>query len=66
MRLLVVNKYDASTQRLEIEYTFVSSGRVDVRTGSHRAFTYRELTDLIRGAGFTVETEQPWSRGAHT
>jgi SAM-dependent methyltransferase len=66
LRLLVVNKYDASTQRLDIEYTFVSDGRVDVRTGSHRAFTYRELTDLIRGAGFTVETEQPWSRDAHT
>ena len=66
LRLLVVNKYDASTQRLDIEYTFVSNGQVDVRTGSHRAFTYRELVELISSAGFTVETTQPWTRGAHS
>ena len=62
MRLLVVNKYDAATQRLDTEYTFVSDGRFEVKTGSHRAFTFRELVDLIKGAGFTVETDRPWTR----
>jgi SAM-dependent methyltransferase len=64
MRLLVVNKYDAATQRLDTEYTFLSDGRLDVKTGSHRAFTFRELVDLIRGAGFSVETDRPWTRDA--
>ena len=64
MRLLVVNKYDAGAQRLETEYTFLADGRLEVKTGSHRAFTFRELVDLIKGAGFTVETDQPWRRDA--
>ena len=65
LRLLVVNRYDHAAQRLEIEYTFVSNGRVDVRTGSHRAYTYRELAALIEAAGFRVELDQPWTRSAH-
>ena len=64
MRLLVANKYDAATQRLDIEYTFLSDNRCEVKTGSHRAFTFRELVDLIKGAGFTVETDRPWTRDA--
>jgi SAM-dependent methyltransferase len=35
--LLVSNHYDHTRERLDIEYTFVSNGRVDVRHGSHRA-----------------------------
>ena len=66
MRLLVVNTYDGGTQRLDTEYTFLSDGRCEVKTGSHRAFTFRELVDLIQGAGFTVETDRPWSRDAAT
>ena len=52
--------------RLDIEYTFVSNGRVEVRYGSHRAYSYRELVGLIEAAGFTVELDQPWTRDAHS
>ena len=45
--------------RLNIEYTFVSNGRVDVRRGSHRAYSYRELVQLIEAAGFTVALAAP-------
>jgi SAM-dependent methyltransferase len=64
--LLVENRYDAPTSRLDIEYTFVSHGRVEVRRGSHRAYAYRELTELLTGCGFAVETAEPWARDAHT
>jgi SAM-dependent methyltransferase len=64
--LLVTNRYDHATGRLEIDYTFVSNGRVEVRRGSHRAYTFRELVQLLDAAGFTVELGQPWTRDAHT
>jgi hypothetical protein len=49
-----------------IEYTFVSNGRLDVRRGSHRAYSYRELVELIEAADFSVELDQPWTRDAKT
>jgi SAM-dependent methyltransferase len=64
LHLLVVNRYDHTRERLDIEYTFVSEGRFDVRCGSHRAYSYRELFELIQAAGFTVELDQPWTRDA--
>jgi 2-polyprenyl-3-methyl-5-hydroxy-6-metoxy-1,4-benzoquinol methylase len=64
--LLVANEYDHRTGRVDIEYTFVANGRVEVRRGSHRALTYRELTGLLEAAGFSVEPAEPWTRGAHT
>lgn len=64
--LLVENHYNQATQRLEIEYTFVSNERVDVRRGSHRAYTCRELISLMTASGFSVELSEPWSREAHT
>jgi SAM-dependent methyltransferase len=64
LHLLVVNRYDHTRERLDIEYTFVSAGRFDVRCGSHRAYSYRELFELIQAAGFTVELDQPWTRNA--
>jgi 2-polyprenyl-3-methyl-5-hydroxy-6-metoxy-1,4-benzoquinol methylase len=66
IRLLVVNSYDHTRQRLDIEYTFVTDGRVEVRSGSHRAYTYRELVELIEAAGFTVELDKPWTKEAHS
>jgi 2-polyprenyl-3-methyl-5-hydroxy-6-metoxy-1,4-benzoquinol methylase len=66
MHLLVVNQYDPARQRLEIEYTFVSNGRLDVRRGTHRAYTYRELVQLLETAGFTVALAQPWTLDART
>jgi 2-polyprenyl-3-methyl-5-hydroxy-6-metoxy-1,4-benzoquinol methylase len=66
IRLLVVNQYDHTRERLDIEYTFVANGRVDVRNGSHRAYSYRELVALLEAADFTVELDQPWTRDAKT
>jgi SAM-dependent methyltransferase len=65
LRLLVKNQYDQKRGSLEIEYTFVSDGRVDVRRGSHRAYTYRQLITLFETAGFAVEPSEPWKRDAH-
>lgn len=66
MHLLVVNEYDPRQERLQIEYTFLSNGHPEIRRGSHRAYSYRELVDLIESAGFSVAPEQPWTREAHT
>ena len=65
IRLLAENRYDATTGRLEIEYTFVGEGEICVRRGSHRAYSYRELVELIRGAGFDVAVAEPWTRDSH-
>ena len=65
VRLLVENRYDHARSRLEIDYTFVSDGRVEVRRGSHRAYSYRELVALIEAAGFSVHVAEPWTRDAH-
>jgi SAM-dependent methyltransferase len=66
MYLLVENDYDPARTRLDIEYTFVSNGRVEVRRGSHRAYTYRELVELLMASGFAVELAEPWSPDAHS
>jgi SAM-dependent methyltransferase len=63
--LLVENRYDHERSRVDIEYTFVANGRVEVRRGSHRAYTYRELVDLLTASGFAVTVDQPWTRDAH-
>jgi SAM-dependent methyltransferase len=64
--LLVENTYDPATSRLEIQYVFVSGGRVEVRRGSHRAYAYRELVTLLESSGFHVEPSGTWTREAHT
>ena len=63
--LLVENRYDPATSRLEIEYTFSRNGMVEVRRGSHRAYAYRELVTLMEAAGFAVASAEPWTREAH-
>jgi SAM-dependent methyltransferase len=63
--LLVSNHYDPTRERLDIEYTFVSNGRVEVRHGSHRAYAYRQLVELMEDCGFAVEPAVPWTREAH-
>jgi SAM-dependent methyltransferase len=63
--LLVENQYDPATGRLDIEYTFVKNGGIEVRRGSHRAYPYRELVELLRSAGFSVNVAEPWAREAH-
>ena len=65
IRLLSENRYDATTGRLEIEYTFVAEGEICVRRGSHRAYSYRELVELLHGAGFDVAVAEPWTPDSH-
>lgn len=66
MYLLVRNQYDHTRSRLDIEYHFVSNGVVEVRHGSHRAYRYAELCELIERSGFDLTVATPWTRGAHT
>jgi cyclopropane fatty-acyl-phospholipid synthase-like methyltransferase len=65
---LVANHYDHARSRLDIEYTFISDGRVEVRTSSHRAYRYAELRELLVDAGFDVADAGPWTqvREAHS
>jgi len=53
IHLLVVNRFDHARGRLDTEYTFVSGGGVEVRHGTHRVYTYRQLVDLLTVAGFS-------------
>jgi 2-polyprenyl-3-methyl-5-hydroxy-6-metoxy-1,4-benzoquinol methylase len=62
--LLVANKYDHTRSRLDVEYTFVSNGHIDVRHGSHRAYRYAELHELIERCGFEIAGGEPWNRDA--
>jgi len=64
--LLVENRYDPGRGTLDIEYTFCADGRTEVRRGSHRAYTYRELVQLLESSGFSVELAEPWKRDAHS
>jgi SAM-dependent methyltransferase len=63
--LLVSNEYDPARGRLDIEYTFVSDGNVETRRGSHRAYTYRQLVELMEAAGFAVRAAEPWTPASH-
>ncbi len=63
--LLVENRYDETTQQLEIGYTFISSDGVETRHGSHQAYTYRDLVELFGSTGFAVHCAEPWKRDAH-
>jgi SAM-dependent methyltransferase len=58
--LLVANEYDAARGRLDIEYTFASPAGIEVRRGTHRAYTYRQLIELMETAGFDVTVEPGW------
>jgi hypothetical protein len=60
----VVNEYDHTRSRLDIEYTFMRNGRTEVRYGSHRAYRYAELRDLLDDSGFDVAEATPWTRSA--
>jgi hypothetical protein len=51
---------------LNIEYTFLSNGRSEVRYGSHQAYRYAELRRLLESWGFDVADATPWTRDAHS
>lgn len=64
--LLASNHSDHVHSRLDTEYTFLSNGRSEVRSGSHRAYRYAELRNLIESAGYDVTLAAPWTRDAHS
>jgi SAM-dependent methyltransferase len=63
IHLLVANRFDPASGRLDTEYTFVSGGRVEVRLGTHRVYTYRQLVELLTAAGFSDVVGLTWTTG---
>ena len=67
----IEHRYDHQQGRMFNDFTFTRDGVVDRRPSSQRAYTYRELTELLHDAGFeTVATygaltEEPFELGAH-
>lgn len=45
------NRYDAPVSRLDIQYTFIQDGKVDVRDASSYLFTLAELRRMLAQAG---------------
>ena len=43
---------------------FVSDGRTEVRHGTHRAYTYRQLVELMEACGFAVASDGGWTRAS--
>ncbi len=64
-------RYVAKESRLDIEYTFLESGRIETRSSSSYLLTVAELTRLLAGAGFDVVSlagglaGEPFDLGPH-
>jgi len=52
IRFIEDNRYDHEQGRLDTEYTFVRGDRTEKKFGSHRLYTYREISTLITRSGF--------------
>ena len=67
----IEHRYDHEQGRLFNDFTFTRDGIEDKRPSSQRAYTYRELTELLHDAGFESVaaygslTEEPFKLGAH-
>ena len=48
------NRFDHVLGRLDTDYTFVRDSKVEKRFGSHRIYTFRELSSLLETAGFVI------------
>ena len=57
MHFLIENWYEPAEARLHTNYTFVRDGAVEMRSGSHRVYTFRELVELLTQAGFDDRVE---------
>lgn len=69
--VLTENRYDHETGRIDGDWTIVSpDGRRETRHSSIRLYTYRELSALLRAAGFVqiegfdADTLEPFGLGA--
>jgi SAM-dependent methyltransferase len=64
-------RYVAEASRLDIDYTFIDSGRMETRSSSSYLMTVAELTRLLAGAGFKVVSlaggmgGEPFDLGPH-
>ncbi|MEP6913735.1 MAG: class I SAM-dependent methyltransferase [bacterium] len=69
--LVIDSRYDHEEGRLFTDYTFIRDGQADKRPGSQRIYTYHELAELLRAAGFAVVdayssvAEDPFKLGSH-
>lgn len=54
--------YDQARGRLDSEYTFITNGKVETRSASYRAYTFRQIVDLVVASGFEVESAETWAR----
>jgi ubiquinone/menaquinone biosynthesis C-methylase UbiE len=65
------NEFDHAQGRMITHYTFVRDGKAELRTGSHRIYTYREISQMLEEAGFArVESyatlnKDPFKLGAN-
>ena len=46
------NRYDHVLGRLDTDYTIKRGEQIEKKFGSHRLYTYRQLEELLAGAGF--------------
>lgn len=54
IRFIEDNRYDHIEGRMITEYTFEREGKIERRTGSERIYTYREVSQLLQDARFTI------------
>jgi len=65
------NEYDHAQGRMITHYTFIRDGKEETRTGSHRFYTYREISKMLEEVGFAhVESyaslsKEPFKLGAN-
>lgn len=67
----IEHRYDHEQARMFNDFTFSRNGIEDKRPSSQRIYTYHELTELLRSAGFEVVNayaslaEEPFKLGDH-
>jgi SAM-dependent methyltransferase len=52
MLALAERRYDPLGGRLQVEYTWIRAGRIEKQSMSARLYSYREMIQLLQGAGF--------------
>lgn len=68
--LVANSRYDHAQGRMFTEYSFIRDGQTDKRPSSQRVYTYHELQELLREAGFEIVvaysslSEDPFKLGA--
>jgi SAM-dependent methyltransferase len=71
MIALAQRRYEPATSRLHVEYTWIRNGRTEKQAMSARLYTYRELVELLRQAGFAEVNgygslaREPFRMGSH-